>query len=140
MITGVSVNDRSMIHGPRGIDRVTVVARSIVTRAVVAVIPRTSANEDPVYEVVRAVVASRRAGIGIIAIVAIGANGGGANADRDRANSDAYANANLRAGVGGGEEECEGSQQNCILDVAHGLSRFRSRLMLPIPGPAELAG
>jgi hypothetical protein len=72
-----------------------------------AVKPRASADEQATDEVVRAVVAVRSAGIGIIAVVAVGTDRRCAVVASHGAYADAHAYANLRASVTG----CE--QTNC---------------------------
>ena len=85
----------------------TAPARAPDAAAIIAVIPGAGANEDAVHEVAWAVIAGGRAGVRIVAVVAIGANGGRADANSD-------ADANLRAGIRRGEEENECSQQDSI--------------------------
>jgi hypothetical protein len=46
----------------------------IEPRAVIAVIPRASADEDAANEPLRTIIAARGAGIGIVAVVTVGAN------------------------------------------------------------------
>ena len=67
------------------------------------VIPGTSTDEGTIYEVLPAVIPVGRAGVRIIAEVAIGACGSRAHADRACTNGNA--NANLRIGTGGGEKK-----------------------------------
>jgi hypothetical protein len=83
------------IGRPVGVARTTVKASAVVTSAIVgmaikcaAVIPRSGADENSANEPARTVVAIRRAGIRIIAIVAIGADRRSADTCIHRSNAD----------------------------------------------------
>ena len=77
---------------------VPIVAVTPVVRPVPVVEPGAGTDEDAVHEVVRAVETVGRAGVRIIAVVAIGADRGGTNANADT-------NADLRVGTACGEEQ-----------------------------------
>jgi len=53
----------------------TIEASAVPTRmAIIPVVPGSYANKYPIHKIIRAVEAVRRAGVGVIIIVAIGAN------------------------------------------------------------------
>lgn len=95
-VAAASIIAMAVVAAP--IVAVSVVAMTPVVRSVPAVEPGAGADEEAVHEVVRAVEAVGRAGVRIIAVVAIGADRGGTNANADT-------NADLRVGTACGEEQ-----------------------------------
>ena len=93
----------------------TTVVWTAPVMSVVAVIPGAGADEDTVHKIIRAVVAVRRAGVGIISVVAIGANRGRAN---DHWATDCHADTHLRIGAASRGEE-QNSKQSCVFQVTH---------------------
>lgn len=113
--TDVAVSASVSVAGPiavpstieAGVAIVTVapVAATEVSRAPIAVIPGTSADEDAAHEVVRAIVAVGSAGVRIITVVAIGTDRCWSNGDADGT----YSNANSDLGLRASRSE----KQNC---------------------------
>jgi hypothetical protein len=66
----------------------TVVATTIETAPVIAVIPRAGANENSTHKIVWPVVAVRRASIRVVSIVAVGAYRSGTVVGRADSNAD----------------------------------------------------
>jgi len=93
----------------------TTVVWTAPVMSVVAVIPGISADEDSVHKIIRAVVAVRRAGVGIISVVAIGANRGRAN---DHWATYCHADAHWCIGAASRGEE-QNSKQSCVFQVTH---------------------
>lgn len=75
------------------------------TAAVIAVVPRASADKDAVHKPVRAIVAGRRTSVRIVAVVAISTDRRGTNRDSDRANANADSHTDLRVSAASGGEE-----------------------------------
>jgi len=71
-------------------------SRPAIVAAAPAVIPRACADKHAAYEVIRPIVAVRRASVGVIPVVAIIANGRSANPGVHRANSNAHPDLRLR--------------------------------------------
>lgn len=86
----------------------TVVAATPIMRPVPAVEPGAGTNEDAVHEVVRAVVAVGRAGVRIVAVVAISADRGWTDGNgASDANTDADANLGMGAACCGEEQNSQ---------------------------------
>jgi hypothetical protein len=104
--SAISITWPVTIPGSISITGATIIAVSVIA----AVIPRASADEHAAYKPVRSVIAIRRAGVGIISVIAIRADGSCTDARIHWADADAHGN--LR--VCGPRRKQQNPQQCCI--------------------------